>query len=240
MFKNISWSRLSFLFLVLTLSGQAQTDELAQAFERGAAAFQRGQYEQALFEYRAALQWPGDHQARAHFNIGVCQHKLGRKQEAGASYRRALDARNGAYASAAYALGITLQDQRQFREARAAFAQAVKASGGKHAEALFELGLEAQRADDDQAAIEHYRQAIVQSKDRLPACHNNLGVLLIKFGQLDEAQRAFETALARARGDFIEASDNLARCQQLRDAATRRMIAQFTVSEGAPATLRSE
>jgi hypothetical protein len=76
-FKNISWSRLSFLFLVLTLSGQAQTDELAQAFERGAAAFQRGQYEQALFEYRAALQWPGDHQARAHFNIGVQARHIG-------------------------------------------------------------------------------------------------------------------------------------------------------------------
>src|SRR5688572_2775976 len=153
---------ITLLFLALgplAISVKAQINDASDAIERGNGFFNRGQYEQANFEYRTALNWPGEHQARARFNLGVCAHRLGRLREAVAEYRAAIKLRDGQYPSASYALGAALRDLRRYDEARDAFAQAVKSSGGKHAEALFELALESQRAGDDRAAFEHYRKA---------------------------------------------------------------------------------
>jgi tetratricopeptide (TPR) repeat protein len=170
------------------------------------ALFHRGQYELAIFEYRGALNCPGGHRARARFNIGICNHRLGRTREAVADYRAVIQLREGQYPSASYALGITLQGLQRYREAREAFAQAVKSSGGKHADALFELALESQRDGADRAAFDHYRQAVGRSNDRIPACHNNLGVILAKAGMLEESIREFELAVTRSRGKLAEAS----------------------------------
>jgi Tfp pilus assembly protein PilF len=110
----------------------------------------------------------------------------------------------------------------------------LKSSGGKHAEALFELALESQRAGEDRAAFDHYRQAVAQSEDRIPACHNNLGVILAKAGLLEEAAREFEVAVRQPRGKFVEASQNLARCRQMLNASAPGMIASLKIVEGAP------
>src|SRR5262245_9830048 len=157
---------LSFLALMAcAVSVNAQLNDANEAIERGNSFFHRGQYELAIFEYRGALNWPGAHQARARFNIGVCKHRLGLPREAVADYRVAVKLSEGQFPSAFYALGVALQDLRRYQEAREAFAQAVKSSGGKHAEALFSLALESQRAGDDRAAFDHYREAIAQSRD---------------------------------------------------------------------------
>lgn len=223
--------------LLAALGGNIRADEINDALARGHEAFLRGQYERAIFEYRAALQWPGAHEARAHFNIGVCQHRRGRLREAIAQYRTALKLRRDQYAAAAYALGIALRDAQEEHAARAAFAQAVQAAGGKHAAALFELGLAAQQAGEEQTAADYYQKSLAQ--ERLPAGHNNLGVILARRGQLDEAMEEFATALAGARGQFVEARANLARCRQLRQLASSQMIAQFQLS-GSGVTIRSE
>jgi tetratricopeptide (TPR) repeat protein len=228
---------ITLLFLALmagAVSVKAQINDANEAIERGNGFFHRGQYELAIFEYKGALNWPGAHQARARFNIGVCKHWLGRPREAVTEYRAASKLSQGQYPSASYALGIALRDLRRYEEAREAFAQAVKSSGGKHAEALFELALESQRAGDDRAAFEHYRRAIAQSKDGIPACHNNLGVLLAQAGLLEEATREFELALKRARGKFVEASQNLSRLRQMINASAPGMIASLKTVEGAP------
>src|SRR5262245_4688540 len=228
---------ITLLFLALAAGAvgvKAQINDAIDAIERGNGFFHRGQYELAIFEYRGALNWPGGHQARARFNIGVCKHRLGRQREAVAEYRAALELSEGQYPSASYALGVALQDMRRYQEAREAFAQAVKSSGGKHAEALFELALESQRAGDDRAAFERYRQAVAQSKDGIPACHNNLGVILAKAGLLEDAAREFEAAVKLSRGKFAEASQNLARLRQMLDGPAPAMIAGLKAVEGAP------
>ena len=225
------------LFLALTavaVSAEAQINDANEAIERGNEFFYHGQYELAIFEYRGALNWPGGHQARAHLNIGVCKHRLGRPREAVIEYRAALKLSEGQYPSASYALGVALQELRRYQEAREAFGQAVKSSGGKHAEALFELALESQRAGDDRSAFEHYREAIAQSRDGIPACHNNLGVILAKARLYEEAAREFEAAVKRSRGKFIEASQNLARLRQMLDSPSPAMIAGLKTVEGAP------
>jgi tetratricopeptide (TPR) repeat protein len=142
--------------------------------------------------------------------------------------------REGRYPSASHALGVALQDLRRYQEAREAFAQAVKNSDGKHAEALFGLALESQRAGDDRAAFEHYRRAVAQSKDSIPACHNNLGVILAKAGLLDEAEGEFEAAVKRSRGKFAEASQNLARLRRMLDGPSPGLIASLRAVESAP------
>lgn len=223
-----------FTMMAAAVSVKAQINDANEAIERGGGFFHRGQYELAIFEYRAALTWPGSHQARARFNIGVCKHRLGRVREAVTEYRMAIKLSEGQYPSASYALGIALQDLRQYEEAREAFAQSVKSSGGKYAEALFELALESQRAGDDRAAFEHYRQAISQSNDGIPACHNNLGVILAKAGVLEEAEREFGIAVKRSRGKFAEASQNLARLRRMLDGSSPAMIASLKMVEGAP------
>lgn len=223
-----------FALMAAAVSVKAQINDANEAIERGNGFFYRGQYELAIFEYRGALNWPGAHQARARFNIGVCKHRLGRPREAVTEYRMAIKLSEGQYSSASYALGVALQDLRRYQEAREAFAQAVKSSGGKYAEALFELALESQRAGDDHAAFDYYRQAVTQSKDSIPACHNNLGVILANAGMLEEAAREFEIAVKRSRGKFAEASQNLARLRQLLDGSSPAMIASLKTVEGAP------
>ena len=224
---------LLFALMTLASSVKAQTSDVNEAIERGNSLFHRGQYELAIFEYRDALNWPGAHQARASFNIGVCNHRLGRAREAVSDYRAAIKLRDGRYPSASYALGIALQDLRRYREAREAFTQAVKSSSGKHAEALFELALECQRDGDDRAALDHYRQAIAQSEDHIPACHNNLGVILAQAGMLEEATREFEIAVKNSRGKFIEADQNLTRCRKMTGEPSPAMIAGLKTVEGA-------
>jgi tetratricopeptide (TPR) repeat protein len=224
------------VFLTLTagaVSVKAQLNDANEAIERGAGFFNRGQYELAILEYRGALNWPGGHQARARFNIGVCKHRLGRQREAVAEYRAALKLSEGRYPSASYALGVALQDLRLHQEAQESFAQAVEGAGGKHADALFEPALELQRAGDDCAAVERYRQAIAQSKDGIPACHNNLGVILAKAGQLEEAASEFDIAVKRSRGKLAEASQNLSRLRQMLDGPSPAVIASLKTVEGA-------
>ncbi len=149
-------------FIAGAFSAVKKGDDFSEAFDRGNEAFYRGAYERAIFEYRSVLVWPGQHESRARFNIGVCHHKLGRLSEAVSEYRAAIKGRSGKYPMASYALGVALQSLREDIEARAAFAQAVEASGGKHAEALFELGPYAQAERDAQAAVDFYARSIKQ------------------------------------------------------------------------------
>src|SRR5262245_7861029 len=106
---------ITLLFLALTAGAvgvNAQKNDANEAIARGNEFFHHGQYGLAIFEYRGALNWPGGHQARARFNIGVCRHRLGRPREAVAEYQAALKLSEGRYPSASYALGVALQDMR--------------------------------------------------------------------------------------------------------------------------------
>src|SRR5262249_18360540 len=127
----------SVLFALITLASsvKAQMNDSNEALERANSLFHRGQYELPIFDYRHALECAGAHQARARFNVGVCNHRLGRTREAVTDYLAAIKLRESRFPSASYALGIALQDLRRYQEAREAFTQAVKSSGGKHAEA---------------------------------------------------------------------------------------------------------
>jgi tetratricopeptide (TPR) repeat protein len=126
------------LFLCLcTPLALAQASEVNTALERGYEAFQLGRYQQAAFEYQAALAWPGPHAARAHFNRGVCLFRMGKTQAAIEEYQQALDLRAGRDAAAAYALGVAWQATGDHAKALSAFRQALSAAAGNHVKAQF-------------------------------------------------------------------------------------------------------
>jgi tetratricopeptide (TPR) repeat protein len=218
------------LLIAISPAATAQTDGINEAIDQGNQLFHRGEYERAIFEYSFTLNWPGMHRAQAHYNIGVCHYRLGRLDQAVAEYRLAVKGRDNQYPSASYALGVALQELRRYREAREAFAQAVKSSGGNHAEALFELGLESQSAGEDKLALDLYRRAIAQSKDRIPACHNNIGVILAGYGRIDEAMAEFETALKRSGSKFAEAVFNLDLCRRRIRSSSQNVIAELKLA----------
>src|SRR5262249_54460665 len=163
----------SALFALMTLASsvKAQMNDSNEAIERGNSLFHRGQYELAIFEYRDALNWPGAHQARARFNVGVCNHRLGRTRPAVTAYLAASTLREALFPAALSRGGVALQGPRGYQEAREAFPQGVKSWGGNPAEALFELALEGQRPGADREAFDHSRPAIAASEDQIPACH---------------------------------------------------------------------
>jgi Tfp pilus assembly protein PilF len=73
----------------------------------------------------------------------------------------------------------------------------------------------AARAGDNAGAAEHFREAIKRSKEKFPASHNNLGVMLARAGRLAEAEHEFEAALRQSDVPFEEATNNLKLCRRL-------------------------
>src|SRR5262249_61571877 len=110
----------------------------------------------------------------------------------------------------------------------------VRSSGGRPAEPLCDRALEAQGAGHRRPAFARYHQPILQSKDGIPACHNNLGVIMVKAGSLEEAAREFEAAVKLSHSKFAEASQNLARLRQMLDGPSPAMIAGLKTFEGSP------
>src|SRR5690349_2897971 len=99
------------ILTLLTFVAPAAAQQSAQQsegdpFTRGNRAFQLGQYELAIFEYRQALSPADKRYAETSYNLGACYYALGRKHEAADWFRAALKAQGGRYANAAYALGI--------------------------------------------------------------------------------------------------------------------------------------
>jgi Flp pilus assembly protein TadD len=97
------------------------------------------------------------------------------------------------------------------------------------------LGLALYRDGDFEGAARHYRQAIKLSGDRIPACHNNLGVVMAALGYLEQAEREFETALAQSKSRFDDALRNLKLCRTLLASNAPILVAEMKMSGAAQA-----
>jgi tetratricopeptide (TPR) repeat protein len=211
------------MMLVLTLScfagmARAGGSEAAEAIKRGNDRYARGEYEAAIREYRQVAEGRTEAYAQALYNIGVCYFELNRTDEAVGMYRRAIEARGGRYPKALYALGVALEISGRQEEAKAAYRQAIAASGDNYMEAglaiaHYRLGLILGREGDYEGAVTLFREALGRSKQRFPAAHNNLGVMLALAGRVGEAEQEFELALRHSTADFEEAAYNLKLCR---------------------------
>src|SRR3954468_24141957 len=165
------------LFLTLCGATAAAQGRAQEIIARGNERYARGQYGAAVEEYGRVTRTEGEAYAQALYNIGVCRFELWQTEEAAQAYRQAIEARGGHYPKASYALGVALEELGRGAEAREAYEQAASKD---YAPAHYKLGMLAARAGDKEQAAAHFREAIGPSKDRFPASHNNLGVMLAR------------------------------------------------------------
>jgi len=231
--KRLMAAGLVLLFSSAIGLAQSGADEI---IKRGNARYAEGQYEAAIKEYSRVPEGRTASFAQSLYNIGVCYFELGRTDEAIGFYRRAVEAREGNYPKALYALGVALEVSGRLEAAGDAYRRAIAASDGKYTEAglavaHYRLAMLAGREGDYEKAANLFREAIARSKERFPAGHNNLGVMLALSGRVTEAEREFELALREATGGFDEAAYNLSLCRALIRRETPEAFARLKVAD---------
>jgi tetratricopeptide (TPR) repeat protein len=226
----------------VTTIGQESCSWARDRVRRGNELYARAEYEAAIREYGHVTEKAGAVYAQSLYNIGVCYYELGRTEEAITMYRGAVEASRGRYPKALYALGVALEDSSRWPEAKEAYRQALAASGGNYSEAQlavahYRLGLLAMREGDYKGADAFFREAIVRSRRRFPASHNNLGVALALTGRLSTAEQEFEAALNQASGTFEDAAHNLRLCRTALAGGTKTQFASLKVVKTIVATI---
>ncbi len=201
------------LLLVLGFATHAQAGEVEDSFARGKTAYTQGDYQQALREYRRTLNWPGEHTARAHYNLGVCHFQLAQLPEAVTAYQAALKFAPN-YFAAAYGLGLAYSQQGKLPEALLAFGSAVDWSQGRDPDALLEYGTLLAQAGDFKEAENNLRQALKFAGSHKPATHNNLGVILAREGFFNAAEQEFLAANKLTAKSLPVVANNLKLCRQ--------------------------
>ena len=170
----------------------------------GMALESRGRIEDAISQYRQALQLNPDG-VDAHNRLGTALESQGRLDEAMAHYREAVQLRPD-LSEAQINLGIVLRSQGKLDEAVNCFRQAVQRKPTS-AEACVNLGIALESQGNSDEAIARYRQAL-QLKPTFVEAHNNLGLALASQGRLDEAIAQYRQALELSPR-YVEAYDNL-------------------------------
>lgn len=170
----------------------------------GIAYADQGRFEEAITQYRLAIQ-ARDESGKVHHNLGLVLSQVGRADEAIAEYREALRL-DPTYSPAQNNLGIALAAKGQYGEAAAAYREAIRLDPGNvNARNNLGIALAAQGKLDE--AIEAYRGAIARAPDFAPA-HNGLGVALANQGKLDEAIAEYRRVI-QLQPRFAAAHNNL-------------------------------
>ncbi len=152
----------------------------------------RGEYAQAVPEYRAALELNPELR-NAHAGLGITLYLMGRLEEAATALNNAV-ALDSADAVNLTRLGLVRLKQGQNERARQALEQAARADTTL-AEAAYGLGLLAARTQDYRTALVFFTRALALRPGYADA-HLNLGVAHIHLGQHLEAAAAYEEAVA--------------------------------------------
>lgn len=177
--------------------------------EVGNGFLERGQTDQAIEHYEAALRVQPDY-GLAHHNYGCALLRKGRTAEAVERFRLAIR-HHPALQPAYLYLGRTLLQEGATDEAASHLERAV-ALQPDLAEARYHLAsarLQQGRLDD---AVAQFRAAVAHDPGSAQA-HNDLGVALIQTGNAPEAREHFGRAVELAP-DFSSARNNLARMLQ--------------------------
>ncbi len=170
----------------------APATDFYRLFNQAAVLVEKGQYEEALPQFRHALELnPED--VRAHDKLGIALAGLGRLDEAVAEYTKASEL-DPKYADAHLKLGIVLARMGKREEAKQQLQKGLEifpdsAEGHSNLAALL-LG-----EGRFQEAIAHCQKALSANADYAGA-HGNLGIALAKTGKSQEAIPHLEKALA--------------------------------------------
>jgi tetratricopeptide (TPR) repeat protein len=199
----------------------------------------RGQPEQAIEEYRAAIAISPTF-PQAHYNLGLSLFHSGHAAEAMREYRTAITL-NPRYTAAYSNLGMAFLEKGDLPRAMALCRKALSLDP-HFVQALNNLGIALNRTGQVKEAIGDFEEALsfdpgesqihynlagalakagrtdeaiaqyrvaLQLRPDYAEARNNLGILLFQLGRLDEAQAQFQAALAAAP-DNVEARGNFA------------------------------
>jgi tetratricopeptide (TPR) repeat protein len=211
--------KLSFIFVlafVVSVSGQPRRVMLQ--FDQATKLAKNGEFEKAISRFQEALdrsegtRLDNDHLAQLHYNLGVCEYHLNHPERAVAELKVAIKLKDGNYSTAFYALGMAESARANWQSARLAFLESLRLNRS-NGEAWFDLAFVYLAAGDFARAEAAFRNSIVYKSIDCAWSHNNVGVLLALRGELSEAQKEFEAALAASAGKLIEAQTNLEYCR---------------------------
>ena len=170
----------------------------------GTALARKGQVDEAILHYRAAIQLKPNH--------ALALHNLAFELSARKQYDRAIALLEVAVRSKPDApeirnsLANALRESGRLGEAIAQYNEALRRAP-THAETHNNLGLALAAQGKQTQAIQHY-EAALKSDSGLIEVHNNLGSALLKIGQVDEAIKQFRLLL-QMMPEHARAHDNL-------------------------------
>jgi protein O-mannosyl-transferase len=174
----------------------------------GTALAQKGQIEEAIRQYQAALRLNPDF-APAHTELGSTLVRKGQVDQAIVHFQEALRIEPG-YTVVHFNLGNAFLEKGQTDEAIREYQEALRRRlwlSLDDPNLHNNLGLAFARKGQPDEAIREYQQALrLQPED--PDIHFNLGAVLARRGQLDEAIRHYQETL-RLQPDRAEAHNNL-------------------------------
>ncbi|MGP8198393.1 MAG: tetratricopeptide repeat protein [Limisphaerales bacterium] len=170
----------------------------------GIALFDKGEREQAIAQYRKALEFKPDY-AEALNNLGVALFDKGEKEQAIAQYRKALTV-SAEFAAARNNLGVALFNESEKEQAIAQYRRALEIKPDD-AEALGNLGVALFDKGERDEAIVQYRRALEADPHYVKA-HYNWGNALASEGKMDEAIAQYRRALA-IKPDYACACNSL-------------------------------
>jgi Flp pilus assembly protein TadD len=157
----------------------------------GTALGRRGELDEAIVHYRAALRLKPD-LAEAHNNLGIALHRKGQMDEAMTHYREALRLKPD-HLAAHTNLGAALYTQGRLEEAIAHYREALR-SQPRSAEVHNNLATALDAQGRVSEAIRHYEEAL-RIKPNDAKTHKNLGITLYQQQRFDEAIVHFAEAL---------------------------------------------
>lgn len=180
----------------------------AEFYERGGYYFSTRDYDNAIKDYRRALDMQKDFPT-AHNRLGRALMAKGQLADAAEHFRTAIEQKGGNFFAAQYNLAFALQQQGDNENAVKAYDAAISQRGGIYPDAFYEKGLVLLNLKQDQEAAAALNKAIEQKNGKDADAQEALGVALAHQKDYAGAETAFRAAIEQHDGNFPDGHYNL-------------------------------
>ena len=207
---------------VLPIDEVVSTD-VGQHIERGNRLMRGGRFDDAITEYKTALDKAKKPLFTVYLNLGATYLQKQDYAAAAVAYRQATAIRPND-TRAHYFTAESLYAAGEFKDAEASYRKAIEFTpDGINPPAHHFLGLSLYGQQRVEEAIAEYKTAIQQSKGNYAEAHYNLGIALMLRSDYRTAESEFRLAITQEKKDWPEAHFNLAstleRQRRFREAA---------------------